>query len=126
MLVILAWLAVCAVWDGHSREVPNWLTLPAIPIALTVAVLHGQQWNAVLGIGLLMGYLGLWHAGAVGGADAKIGLALTLFSPALGYAALAGLVLGGGFGRLFGRASIPAVPFMLLGAVAYWTIWSPS
>jgi prepilin signal peptidase PulO-like enzyme (type II secretory pathway) len=36
-LFAVVWLGVCAFFDARTRQVSNWLTLPAIPFALLAA-----------------------------------------------------------------------------------------
>ena len=79
VLVVLTTAA--AVVDLELKRVPNWLTYPAILIALvghTVIGLRGDVgWAGLLDsvTGLLIGFLPLgicWWAGGIGGGDAKL------------------------------------------------------
>ncbi len=88
--LVVAWLAVCAAWDWRTRTVPNGWTMPPLAALLGLRVWCGH-WQ-VVGVVLLVGYLVLWARDAMGGADVKIGLALTLFSPWHGYLSLVGAV----------------------------------
>lgn len=113
-IAVLLWLGVCAAWDWKTRTVPNVLTLPALGVALMVRVALGHwQFLAVL---LIAGYLWLWRTGVLGGADAKIGLVLTLLSPVWGYLALVGVVMLGLLWKIGGwEKHTPAVVGMLAG-----------
>ena len=118
---LLLWLAVCAAWDWRTRTVPNWLTLPPLAAAVVARVLVGR-WSAV-GVLLIAGYLWLWQRDALGGADAKIGLTLTLLSPWWGYLALAGAVALGAAWKLTGRERhTPAVVGMFLAVLLLTTL----
>jgi hypothetical protein len=47
-LLTVAWLGMCAIFDTRTRQVPNWLTLPAIP--LTLLALSRQYWEIETGL----------------------------------------------------------------------------
>jgi prepilin signal peptidase PulO-like enzyme (type II secretory pathway) len=47
LLLILVWLAVCAVWDLRHRELPLWITLVPYLAGAAYAALRGQ-WPAAL------------------------------------------------------------------------------
>ena len=118
---LLLWLAVCAAWDWRTRTVPNMLTLPALAAALAFRVAL-WRWS-MMGVVLAAGYLWLWQRGALGGADAKIGLTLTLLSPWWGYLALAGAVALGAAWKLTGRERhTPAVVGMFLAVLLLTTL----
>ena len=40
-VLLTLWLLPCALFDLRSRRVPNWLTLPALPLALWWATGNG-------------------------------------------------------------------------------------
>ncbi|MDY6913273.1 MAG: A24 family peptidase [Planctomycetota bacterium] len=80
--VLAVVLLVAAVTDLRSGKVYNWLTYPAIVIALAVHTLAGglAGGDKAIGLagslgGLAMGFLPLlvaWLAGGIGGGDAKL------------------------------------------------------
>ena len=127
----LIWLSVCSWLDWKTRQVPNWLTIPVLFLALLMR-LSGQAvgpWQSALSICVLV--LGLWAAGVgIGGADAKITAALALFDPALAAWAWMGVVSWYLAVLLvtFGRQrpyKLPGVVGFLLGILIYltWRIW---
>jgi Flp pilus assembly protein protease CpaA len=68
---------VVAMWtDLSSRRIPNWLTLPALGIALVVAAASGNLASALAGAlfagGLFVLPAILYGAGAAGGGDVKL------------------------------------------------------
>ncbi len=67
-------VAVAAVTDMRSRRIPNWLTLPALPIGLVAQSVYGDGfWQGVLGAlgGFAVPFL-LFAIGAGGAGDAKL------------------------------------------------------
>jgi Flp pilus assembly protein protease CpaA len=98
-LLILIWLGACAVFDVRTHQVPNRLTLPAIPMALLAAWLtqdlRGGTWFEFL---FHLGFVTLplfiaWRIHLLGGADLKILLVLTLANPMLFVSAWVGVML---------------------------------
>ncbi len=79
-LAILLWLMVCAVFDLRRREVPDWLTLPALGLALVWQALYPGGWLpwALAGVSVL-----LTLAGVLPGGDMKGLAALALYDPTL-------------------------------------------
>ncbi len=125
MLLPAAW------FDARHRRIPNWLTLPPLPLALWWAWGHGT-----LGLTLTVlaaGYLA-FRFGGLGGADGKLATVIAAVSPPA--LALSGLLLLAGFiiNRLRGRpGSLPAAPFFLAATVLTLLIslfppffWSPT
>ena len=115
LVLLTAWLIPCAIYDLRVRRIPNWLTLPPLPLALWWAWGHGA-----LGLTLTVlaaGYLA-FRFGGLGGADGKLAtVAAAVSPPAL---ALSGLLLLAGFvvNRLHGQpGSLPAAPFFLAASV---------
>ncbi len=111
-LAFLILLLIPAAWfDARTRSIPNWLTLPPLPLALWWARGHGA-----LGLTLTVlaaGYLA-FRFGGLGGADGKIATVVAAVSPPA--LALSGLLLLAGFivNRLRGQpGSLPAAPFFL-------------
>ena len=77
-LLLTAWLFPCAVFDLRRRRIPNWLTLPAIPVALWWALGQGTLILAlvVLGAGFLA-----FQFGGMGGADGKLATVQAAVNP---------------------------------------------
>ena len=98
-LLSMLWLGVCAIYDTHTHRVPNWLTLPAIPLALLVAWLtRGSRAETLFEFvfRLFLVILPLfvaWRNHLLGGADLKILVVLALASPLLVVAAWVGVML---------------------------------
>ncbi len=60
---------VAAIIDLRSRRIPNWLTLPALPLGITEQALYGEGiWQGVLGA--LAGFIALFPIFAAGGGGA--------------------------------------------------------
>ncbi len=130
-LLAVAWLIVCAIYDLRTRQVPNGLTLPAIPLALLAARLTWQSRGetsyefafrlAILTLPLFVA----WRSRLLGGADLKIMLVLALANPLLVAAAWVG-VLFYFAGLLLVTHSRPArfagVPGFALGAGLFTAI----
>ena len=124
-LLIVAWLAVCAIIDTRTRQVPNWLTLPAIPLAILAAWLTRDSRGETLYefvFHLVIMTLPLfiaWYYRLLGGADLKILVVLSLVNPLLVLAAWAGVVVYFIGLRLVKRAHparFAGVPGFALGA----------
>ena len=115
LAILTLWLIPCAIYDLRHRRVPNWLTLPPLPIALRWAWGHGT-----LGLALTVlaaGYIA-FRFGGLGGADGKIATVVAAISPPV--LALTGLLLLVGFvtQRLRGQPrSLPATPFFLAASI---------
>jgi Flp pilus assembly protein protease CpaA len=98
-LASVVWLGACAWFDLRTRRVPNWLTLPAIPLALAASWLaHRNPAESPARFLVQMGFVILpliiaWYQHLLGGADLKILLALSLADPRLPVAAWMGAVL---------------------------------
>lgn len=98
-LLAVAWLSVCAFFDARTRQVSNWLTLPAIPLALLAAWLTRESRGETLYefvFHLVITTLPLfaaWRGHLLGGADLKILAVLTLANPLLVVAAWIGVVI---------------------------------
>ena len=92
------WLGLCAYFDLRTRHIPNWLTIPAIPLAMLAAwlvrpagVRYLQQYLFHLALLVLPLFIA-WHKHLLGGADLKILVALSLLNPWLLLAAWIGVV----------------------------------
>ena len=86
---IFLWLLVCAVFDLRRREVPDWLTLPAVAAGLVWRVLHPDGWLAWALAGVTVA---LTLLGVLPGGDMKGLAALALVDPRLYLAAWLGTV----------------------------------
>jgi prepilin peptidase CpaA len=67
-------VAIAAATDLHSRRIPNWLTLPALPIGLAAQSVYGDGfWQGLLGAlgGFALPFI-LFAIGAGGAGDAKL------------------------------------------------------
>lgn len=120
--------SVAGYYDLHTREVPNWLTLPALGFALGWCVVRtawGSQPAArlvwcLLGFGIIQA---AWLWGGFGGADAKLFGALWLLWPTVAWLVmwLASLILGYAAYRITssGRRPLPALGPGAMGAWLY-------
>lgn len=73
------WLGSMSVCDLSTRQVSNWLTLPPLGIILAWQLAHGH-WQALLPLPIF--YL-LWRVHILGGADAKVLMALFALWPSM-------------------------------------------
>ncbi len=108
--------------DVETRRVSNWLTLPPLALALIYAVgmtaVHGLDGDLPTRWLLAGGALVYWWLGWIGGADAKVFMALALFDPNLAIAALAGLALLSALWPMVGRGrSVPGLAGFALGVL---------
>lgn len=98
--LLFAALAVAAVTDVRSQKVYNWLTFPAVAVALSLAALGG--WGSLaaalqgFGAGLLLGLAAMVFC-RMGGGDAKLLIVMGTFTGAafLAHAALWAALCGG-------------------------------
>lgn len=86
-LIVLAWAGTLTVYDIRYRRLPDWLTLPAVPVAWVVVVLLGHGWAVVGGVAwfllcVLPGMLSVRLR--AGGGDAKLALSLGAVATAAG------------------------------------------
>ena len=120
---VIAWLSVCSWSDWKKRLVSNWLTMPVILVflLLRIAKITYGPWEFAFGISIIV-LIG-WFAGVgIGGADAKITIAMALIDPQLAiwawlgviawYLAVRAITLGEK-----GPYNLPGVVGFLLGAV---------
>ncbi len=111
LVLLTLLLAPATYFDLRTRRIPNWLTLPPLPVALWWAWGHDT-----LGLTLTVlaaGYLA-FRFGGLGGADSKLAAVIAAVSPPA--LALSGLLLLAGFviNRFRRRpGSLPAAPFFL-------------
>ncbi len=118
--LILLWLAVCAVFDLRRREVPDWLTLPAVVLALVWRLIHPGGWLpwALAGVTVV-----LTLAGVLPGGDMKGLVALALFDPSLYLLAWLGAGLMYLLWRVLHRERrMPGYVGFVMGAVGWWML----
>jgi len=132
--IALIWLLFCAWQDWKKRSVSNWLTIPAIVTAVGLRIwldysLYGNVPLYLLGMSALIiaaagiGYL----AKLMGGADAKVVIALAIVSPILAIWAWIGAILWWLMLRVYAlirkdKDKLPPLPGMLgfvAGTFAY-------
>ena len=77
-LLLTAWLVPCAAFDLCCRRIPNWLTLPALAVALWWAWEAGTLILTL--VTLAAGFLA-FQAGGMGGADGKLATVQAAVSP---------------------------------------------
>jgi Flp pilus assembly protein protease CpaA len=98
-LLAVVWLSACTVFDVRTHQVPNGLTLPAIPVALLAAWLtkdnRGETlYESLFHLAILILPLFLaWRSHLLGGADLKILVVLSLIDPLLVIAAWIGVMI---------------------------------
>jgi Flp pilus assembly protein protease CpaA len=68
---VVAWLALCAIWDNRTGKIPNALTLPVLVLGGVAAGLAGIESMTFYAITLILA-LAAYFLGWMGGADAKI------------------------------------------------------
>ncbi len=115
LVLLILLLAPATYFDLRVRRIPNWLTLPPLPLALWWAWGHDTLGLTITV--LAAGYLA-FRFGGLGGADGKLAAIVVAVSPPA--LALSGLLLLAGFSinRLRGKTnSLPAAPFFLAASV---------
>lgn len=117
-IVILIWLAACAVADTRKGEVPNALTLPAVLSGAILTFSWGWGRTTVFGAILAVTVL-MYSLGFIGGADAKVLIALGGLWPQLLPVVLLGVSVWSLVRRAMGeRGRFRAVPPMAVAALA--------
>ena len=103
-IIVMVWLAVCALLDWKHGEVSNWLTIPGMIFGMIYAALLGND-RLILCAAALVGLMLLYVLGGLGGADVKVLVALSGLWPT---ALLAALLVQGIWGMvvLFKRERI--------------------
>ncbi len=118
-LLVLFWLALCAWHDLRKREVPDWLTLPALGPAFLWRILQpGGDWLpfALAGVTLALCLLGFLPGG-----DAKGLMAMGLYDPGLFVWVWVGAVVTYLPWRLvFRQRRLPGYVGFLVGAVGWF------
>ena len=116
LFLLILWLLPCACYDWRQRRIPNWLTLPALPLALWWAsTAHTLPLTLAVFIASYLAFL----LGGMGGADGKLATVVAAISPLA--LLISGVMLGLGFGGLWvaGREerSLAAGPWFLVGSL---------
>ncbi len=115
--MILLWLLVCAWHDVRRREVPDWLTLPAVVLALGWQVVYPGGW---LPWALAVVTIVLTLAGVLPGGDMKGLVALALFDPRLYLLAWLGAVVVYLLWRMLRRERrMPGYVGFVVGGIAW-------
>ena len=93
IVLLLAWLAICAYQDYHTGKVSNWLTLPPFGLALAARLVGwlATPWWIIFTIWMLA--LILWYIGKLGGADAKAWMTFSLLGNGFLWSAYMGLLI---------------------------------
>ena len=93
IVLLLAWLAICAYQDYRTGEVSNWLTLLPLGLALIARFVGwlATPWWIIFTIWMLA--LILWHKGKLGGADAKAWMTFSLLGNGILWSAYFGLMI---------------------------------
>lgn len=87
VVAVGTWLTILSLYDLREHRLPNVLTLPGAGVILTVAVLSGRGWPALLGAVALFGLYLLIHLVAptdLGAGDVKLALGLGALTGAFG------------------------------------------
>jgi Flp pilus assembly protein protease CpaA len=79
---VAAWLGTMSFSDLRTRQVSNWLTLPPLLGILAWQLAHGR-WQVLVPLPVIYS---LWQLGILGGADAKVLMALLGLWPTLEFA----------------------------------------
>ena len=79
---LAAWLGTMSFSDLRTRQVSNWLTLPPLLGILAWQLAHGR-WQVLVSLPIIYS---LWHLTILGGADAKVLMALFGLWPTLEFA----------------------------------------
>ena len=79
-VLVVALMVTAAIYDIRFRRIPNWLTLPTLPLGLALnAFLYGWRGLALAGIGVglaILIYLPLYMLRGMGGGDLKLAVGL--------------------------------------------------
>jgi Flp pilus assembly protein protease CpaA len=117
-IVILMWLAACAIADTRKGEVPNALTLPAVMAGAILSLSSGWDRTAVFAAIMAVTVL-MYTLGFIGGGDAKILIALGGLWPQLFLVVVLGVSVWGLARRAIGgKGRFRAVLPMAVAALA--------
>ena len=120
--VLLAVVATATYFDLKSRRIPNWLIYPPLAFSIFDTLLNSNRkfedieyifLTLVIAI-LFAVVFGNW----IGAGDIKLATIIAIYSHMLGwtqYWIYISLLIGGLFGLIFRRKSLPFAPFMALG-----------
>lgn len=117
------WGGALCWWDIRARRLPDWLTLPAIPLTW-IAAAFSAPWAVFGGLGWSLSYLmlAMWRGG-IGGGDIKLAASLgVLVMWAGGFSGLLAAIAGASLislmlAVLLQENSIPHAPAMLAGGL---------
>lgn len=107
-------LLLATFFDVKSRRIPNWLTYPALILALYKFDFFFLSVLAISFITIL------FFAQYIGAGDIKLAAVIAIWSHILGLSQFwiyISLVLGGAFALIFRKKSLPFAPFMALGVL---------
>jgi Flp pilus assembly protein protease CpaA len=111
-LILFGGAAIAAYFDIRFRKIPNWLTYPAILIALAF---FDEFFVVVLFLALLMALTLFKYIGA---GDIKLSIAVALWSHILNlsqYWFYFALLFGGIAGLIYRQKTLPFAPYIALG-----------
>lgn len=124
--VLITWALILAVSDFRTRTLPNILTLPALLVAATWAIVSTNWWAITSGLCWFLLYVVVAYLSAgIGGGDIKLAPTLGLLIGtdgvvpvliAIGLAQIFSIVTG----LLLKQKRIPHGPGMLLATVLVW------
>lgn len=121
MVCVVLWLSVCAVYDLRGREVPDWLTLPALALGLVYRVVTPDGWLpwALAVVTVVLTLLGVLPDG-----DMKGLVAMALFDLRLYLLAWLGAGVVYWLWRIVRRERrMPGYVGFVVGAVEWW-MWA--
>jgi prepilin signal peptidase PulO-like enzyme (type II secretory pathway) len=111
-LILFGVVAIAAYFDIRFRRIPNWLTYPAILIALQYFD------NFYVVVFLLALLIALTFSKYIGAGDIKLSIAVALWSHILNlsqYWLYLALLFGGIAGLINRRKTLPFAPYIALG-----------
>jgi len=118
--IALIWLGVCAMYDLRTREVPDWLTLPAVALALAWRLVHP---DGFLPWALAVVTVALTLMGILPGGDMKGLAAMALLDPRLYlFAWLGACAVYLGWRLVCRERWMPGYVGFLVGAVAWLAV----
>lgn len=111
-ILLLMAVAIATYIDLKKRQIPNWITYPALIIALP----YFDTFFIFAAITSLL--VALIFGKFIGAGDVKLGLVLAIWSHILNwsqYWLYLAFILGGIFGLIYRAKRLPFAPFMLAG-----------
>jgi prepilin peptidase CpaA len=91
LTLVGAAMIAAAVYDAATLTIPNWISLVLLALFPAVAFIAGLSWvetgiHFAVGFGALAVGVALFAAGVIGGGDAKLFAAISLYVGAAGFA----------------------------------------